>query len=273
MNRTGIRRATLLALSALVVCGVKVWADGIPTVTPLAYSGVLQDSVGNPISTAQSIQLTLWDDAAANSSANQKCTTPTQSVTPDSQGRFRIVLDQGCFDAVRTNPNLWVQLQVGSTVLPRNKLNAVPYAIEAAKAGRVVLGANGTSFTTDGLYCGASANQTGAWTASAGALVGYRAAKLLCEQTCSSRTAHACSANEAMMSHVARLSLPSISWLAAPGASVHTEGGVNPTFVPKNDCAGHTVSDPNIVGSTWLPSPGMAGTGYCNDSLPIACCD
>jgi microcystin-dependent protein len=123
-------------LAGLLVVGVvgKAVADGIPTVTPLTYSGVLQNSAGAPVTTAQAMQLTLWDDASANAAANQKCVTPTQTITPDAQGRFQVLLDQACLDAVRNHPNLWVQLQVGAVVLPRSKLGVVPFSVESGRA-------------------------------------------------------------------------------------------------------------------------------------------
>ncbi|MBL8952344.1 MAG: hypothetical protein JNK82_16310 [Myxococcaceae bacterium] len=272
------------ALAALVVAAVavKVWADGIPTQTPLAYSGVLQDSVGNPITTPQSIQLTLWDDASANASLNQKCSTPTQSVTPDSQGRFRIVLDQACFGAVQASPNLWVQLQVGATVLPRSKLNAVPYAVEAGKATRVVVtmgtaGADGGVRTTvDGVYCGAAANTNGAFTAQAGSLTGLRAGKFLCEQACSSPTAHMCGSSEALRSHELGGSLPN-GWLKGGwGTSFSLGGATSQQF----DCYGWTVGPMAAwpggylqLGATWDSSNRSISNDYCNSTIPILCCD
>jgi hypothetical protein len=115
---------------AALVAGLAV-ADGIPTMTPLTYSGVLQNSAGIPVTGSQAMQLTLWDDATANASVNQKCVTPTQNVALDGQGRFVIVLDQACFTAVRENANLWVQIQTGAVVLPRVKLTATPYSVAA----------------------------------------------------------------------------------------------------------------------------------------------
>lgn len=267
MKRNAAKAAALVGL-LLGAVAVKVWADGIPTTTPLAYSGVLQDSVGNAITTAQSIQITLWDDATANASANQKCTTPTQSVTPDSQGRFRVVLDQQCYDVVRINPNLWVQLQVGSTVLPRSKIGAVPYAVEAGKAQRVVYSAGMSTRTTiDGLYCGATPLQTGAWSAMAGALTGYRAGKRLCEQACTSPTAHACSGLE-----LAR-------FVGLGGTSVPDGWVVNGTYGQysggnggSSDCQGFTVGTTAAVGNGWVN--GTSPYAYsCDSQRQILCCD
>lgn len=271
-----------VALGIIAAGGImKVWAVGIPTQTPLAYSGVLQDSAGNPITTSQSIQLTLWDDATANASANQRCTTPTQTVTPDSQGRFRIVLDQACFGAVQAHPDLWVQLQVGSTVLPRSKINVVPFAIEAGKATRVVLqgttnGADGGIRTTvDGIYCGATGSTTGAISAQAGALNGYRAAKYLCEQTCASATAHMCTGDEAVRSHELGVNVPG-GWMKSSTGLHYTigGGGTGQLF----NCYGWTNGTRMVSGYTQFGgyfdlTVGGYGSHYCDVTFPILCCD
>jgi hypothetical protein len=110
-------------------------ADGIPTIEPLAYSGVLQNSVGAPVTSTVSARLSLWDDQTATLSTNRKCETSVATLTPDSAGRFRIILEATCLAAVKTNPNLWVQVEIGATALPRTKLGAVPYAVEADRAG------------------------------------------------------------------------------------------------------------------------------------------
>jgi hypothetical protein len=126
MNRTVLWSALCLATISR--------ADGIPTTEPLAYSGVLLNSVGTPVTSAVSARLSLWDDQTATLSANKKCETSVPTLTPDSGGRFRIVLDPTCLPAVKTNPNLWVQIEIGTSALPRTKLGAVPYAVEADRA-------------------------------------------------------------------------------------------------------------------------------------------
>jgi len=112
--------------------------DGIPNTQPLAYSGVLLSSVGVPVTSIVSIGLALFDDAVANAAMNRKCDTPPQTLMPDDQGRFRIVLDPTCLAAVKANSNLWVQLIIGTSSLPRAKLGAVPYAVEADRASNAV---------------------------------------------------------------------------------------------------------------------------------------
>lgn len=258
---------------ALVVGGFAV-ADGIPTTTPLTYSGVLQNSTGTPIATPQSMQLTLWDDATANASVNQKCVTPTQSITPDSEGRFQIVLDQACFEAVRSNPNLWVQVQVGATVLPRSKLGAVPYAVESGRSTRTVVSYMGRSLTAFGIYCGATPSTTGAVSASGGSLTGYRAVKFLCEQACGSPTAHICTIPEVIAS--AQLGAPapaSLGWISGPTGDLGSPSGAGSGRFFR-DCATFTTTSTSHAGQVWNPSAGGGGdVRACSDSFPMLCCN
>jgi hypothetical protein len=109
-------------------------ADGIPATDPLSYSGVLLNSVGAPVTSTVSARLSLWDDQTATLSASRKCETSVPALTPDSAGRFRITLEAACLGVVKANPNLWVQVEIGTTALPRSKLGAVPYAVEADRA-------------------------------------------------------------------------------------------------------------------------------------------
>jgi hypothetical protein len=126
------QRFALAGLFLAVAGGLKVWADGIPGPQPLTYAGMLQEGSGVPITTTRQLQISLWNDATATASTNQKCST-SQSVTPDNQGRFRVVLEPACLDAVKAFPNLWVQLTVQGVDLQRTKFGAVPYAVEASR--------------------------------------------------------------------------------------------------------------------------------------------
>jgi hypothetical protein len=51
-----------------------------------------------------------------------------------AQGRFQVVVEQAYLAAVKGTPNLWVQGQVGASLLPRARLGAVPYAVECDRA-------------------------------------------------------------------------------------------------------------------------------------------
>ncbi len=274
MNKKGIAVVVMVGVVGFIG---KAIADGIPTMQPLTYSGVLQTSAGAAVTTQQSIQITLWDDAAANASANQKCTTPTQNVTPDAQGRFQVLLDQACFDAVKVNANLWVQVQVGATVLPRSKLGAVPYAAEAGKATRHVLAANNKRVSANGLFCGTTGNTNGNVVASGGALTGYLAAKFLCEQVngCSS-SAHMCTGDEAINSHLLGIAMP-IGWVRS-GAYLSPTDSVPPTQGTRTTCGGYKIGQATLNGSThfgavWDPVPLDVSSFHCGGTMPVLCCD
>lgn len=158
--------AATLAVSAVGVAGYKIGrarADGAPTMQPLYYSGVLDDG-GRPVEGARSITVRLFDAAMGGTAV---CTTisPTAQV---SGGRFRVALDAACAGAVQANPDLWAEVIVDAVTFPRQKLGAVPYALEAARAAgasgalerriaaveasarprQVVVGQLGTSSTT-----------------------------------------------------------------------------------------------------------------------------
>lgn len=251
----------IVFLLTLVGLG-KAIADGVPTVTPLTYSGVLQTTSGAPITGTQSMQLTFWDDAAANASANQKCKTSTQSVTADAQGRFQVTLDQACVEVVRTNPNLWVQLQVGAILLPRSKLGAVPYALEAGKATRVALATATGRATVEGLYCGPSTPVSGAWSSNGG-LTGILAGKKLCEQTCASTTAHPCLPAEATRSYMLGTT-PIKGWVAPAGFDPRNSGGY---------CGNYKSAVSTNLGTIFDPLDFGPWSDNCNNIQPILCCD
>jgi len=104
-------------------------ADGVPTVTPLFYGGLLEDN-GQPVEGRRDLVVRLWDAASGGSEA---CATPAAGVEFVG-GRFRVPLDGACTGAVRANPNLWAEVRIGGTTFARSKLGAVPYALEAGRA-------------------------------------------------------------------------------------------------------------------------------------------
>ncbi len=131
-----IRKTSMLAalgFSAVVsVVAYRVGrarADGVPTVSPLYYGGVLEDG-GTPVEGMRNVTIRLWDAATAGTAA---CTTVAPG-TAFAAGRFRVELDAACTGAVRANPNLWAEVLVDSTTFARTKLGAVPYALEAGRA-------------------------------------------------------------------------------------------------------------------------------------------
>jgi len=64
---------------------------------------------------------------------NMTCVTPPANRTL-SMGRFQVTLDPSCTDFVHANPDVSVQVIVEGVQLPKTKLGAVPYALEAQRA-------------------------------------------------------------------------------------------------------------------------------------------
>jgi hypothetical protein len=132
------RRLPVFFVAAVAMAAVLVWrsarANGGPTQTPIiAYSGTLLNG-GQPVTTAQTLGLILWDVATGGTSTDQQCIITPQSVTPDQYGRFRIALDS-CVAAFHANTDLWAELSIsGSPLSPRTKVGAVAYALEADHA-------------------------------------------------------------------------------------------------------------------------------------------
>ena len=133
-----VRRPVGVALLATLVCSVvgvagyrygRAHADGAPTTQPLYYGGVLEDG-GRAVEGMRSVTVRLWDAMADGTAV---CTTVAPG-TSVSGGRFRVALDAACATAVQANPNLWAEVIVDSTTFARQKLGAVPYAIEAGRA-------------------------------------------------------------------------------------------------------------------------------------------
>jgi hypothetical protein len=117
--------AAVLAYSAL-----QVRADGVPATAPLVYSGVLQEN-DQAASGYHAIGMGLYD-AAADGTA--QCALAAVPLSVEA-GHFALVLDDACAKAVHQKSDLWVELQVdGQTLLPRTKIAAVPYALEAGRA-------------------------------------------------------------------------------------------------------------------------------------------
>lgn len=112
-------------------------ADGIPAMRPLTYAGTLEEG-GGPVTGMRNIRLTLWDTPSGGGSANIRCITTTPAPTQVNNGRFQIVLDEACAPAVRSTPDLWLEVEVnGAVVGNRTKLSAVPFAIEANRANEL----------------------------------------------------------------------------------------------------------------------------------------
>ncbi|HTU57165.1 MAG TPA: hypothetical protein VMF89_02010, partial [Polyangiales bacterium] len=88
--------ATLTSGSFLVG---RSFAVGVPTGTPLVYSGVLEDPDG-PINGERNIEIKLWGKGE-----DELCTTRSQPITLVN-GRFSMDLPQSCVEAIDTETNV-----------------------------------------------------------------------------------------------------------------------------------------------------------------------
>jgi hypothetical protein len=261
---------TTVVVGALVMGAVgTVIAAGAPQSAPLVYSGTLQDSVGAPLTGSQNLTLRLFSQASGGIEA---CVTPQQSVTPDALGRFSLSLSTACVDEVRRQADLFVELQINATVMPRVKLNAVPYALEADRAlaaGRLVRasaplpdGGVTRALSLNGTFCGATNNRNG----NQG---GYRGVKQLCETTCGRPTAHLCSTQEVVASYSVGLDVPT-GWLSGMYTALGT-----PT-IGFDDCIGYTSSATTSISPFWDTTAGATRVSgaFCNEvARPFLCCD
>lgn len=134
MNTRNATLAVALLLAA-IASGIGIGravATGAPTQAPLTYAGTLTDQDGKPYATAQDVTLKVFDAASGGTA---KCTANTVQAEA-ATGNFQVTLPADCVQAVRDQSELWTELTVGATktVLPRTKLGAVPYALEADTA-------------------------------------------------------------------------------------------------------------------------------------------
>ncbi len=104
---------------------------GIPAEAALTYSGVVEDVEGAPLDGEHVIEVKFW--AASSGGDAALCTNNGQAVTLE-QGRFAVGLPDSCTDAVKLNPELWVEVLVDGSSLGRAKAGAVPFAVEAGHA-------------------------------------------------------------------------------------------------------------------------------------------
>ncbi|MGV3620244.1 MAG: hypothetical protein ACO1OB_05485 [Archangium sp.] len=114
---------------ALLVLSTVVNAQHAPTAPALTYSGFLEDS-GVPVSGPRLIGLSLF---AQQSGGSVLCQVP-QSQLEVSNGHFQVPLaDATCDAAIKSNPEVWVEVRIGSVAMPRTRIGAVPYAVSVAQ--------------------------------------------------------------------------------------------------------------------------------------------
>jgi hypothetical protein len=131
MKRRRIAAAAgLTALGALGGFAVKALADGIPSPTPLSYSGTLTEN-GQLVNGTRAITINVWPDATTTGTPLCQTVASTANVV---SGRFRVPLVSNCKSVINQNNNAYVEVIDGATSLGRALVGAVPYAVEADHA-------------------------------------------------------------------------------------------------------------------------------------------
>ena len=112
---------SLLALTLTVVVAASAAAQA-PRLIP--YQGVLLED-GSPVTASTSVEFSLHDAATGGTEVWDE----TQTVDPDDQGRFDVLLGE-TEDLPPFGEPLWLEVAVGGTTLgPRTPLGAAPYAL------------------------------------------------------------------------------------------------------------------------------------------------
>lgn len=112
-------------LAGLVVVAMTVWAQHAPSSPALSYSGFLEDS-GVPVTGPRLIGVSLF---AQQSAGSVLCQIPQAQIAV-SNGHFHVPLnDATCDAAIKASPEVWVEVRIGTVVMPRQRIGAVPYAL------------------------------------------------------------------------------------------------------------------------------------------------
>jgi hypothetical protein len=134
--------AGLTVAGAAAGFAVKALAEGIPSQSPLYYSGTLTENGALVNDSKHTIGINLYADATSTSAL---CQTSVDNV-PISNGRFRIALDPGCKAQINANPGAQIQVFDGTVSLGgRTPIGAVPYAVEADHAVNATNATNATA--------------------------------------------------------------------------------------------------------------------------------
>ncbi len=128
----------VVMVGGVIVAGVgahltSARAEGIPAVDPVVYSGLLEDS-GVRVTGQVDVTVALFDAATLGTQVCSTGVVPTNVV----DGHFEVALPAACVAAIRADPDLWVQIAVGTDTFPRSRVTAVPFALEADRASNAV---------------------------------------------------------------------------------------------------------------------------------------
>ena len=134
MNRVGRRFGVFAGVGLLAAAAgllaLRARAAGVPAAHALAYTGYLETPDGVAVTHSVEVSVALW---SAVSGGTKLCQSDAENATPVA-GRFQLTLPEACTQAVRMQPDVWLETTVDGTKLGRTKLGAVPFALEANHA-------------------------------------------------------------------------------------------------------------------------------------------
>jgi hypothetical protein len=124
-----MRRATLVIVS-VAICLLAATAARADVPQLINYQGILLDASGNPVTSTGSILFAIWD----NPTSGDSLWSESQSVTPDTLGRFNVLLGtsspipDSAFDG---DAYLSIKIGFDPEMSPRQPLVSVPFAYRA----------------------------------------------------------------------------------------------------------------------------------------------
>jgi len=138
IKKTSLTLPVALAVAVSAGYGLRVYAENVPTQTPLFYAGTLEEN-GKLVEGTRTLTLTAWDK---ESEGTQICQSTTEKL-PVSAGHFRMALSDACVAELRAAnkpADVWIALSFkdeGGTphdIPGRTKIGAVPFALRAESA-------------------------------------------------------------------------------------------------------------------------------------------
>ncbi|MBI5487655.1 MAG: SUMF1/EgtB/PvdO family nonheme iron enzyme [Deltaproteobacteria bacterium] len=111
----GAGRVTVSILAAmLLVRSADLAAQAGDASAPVNFHGTIEEG-GAPVTGARDVTLRVYDAA---SGGTVLCTTAGPGTTV-TDGRFQVPLARTCLEPLRTHADVWVEVQVGATIMPQ----------------------------------------------------------------------------------------------------------------------------------------------------------
>jgi hypothetical protein len=151
----------LFTLAPLLVSGSEIYADSLP----LSYSGRITDATGKPFSGKVDLEINFYSKASKGSSL---IGAKEFAGIKLSNGTFQIDIELSAAESATMfgNGDKVVYIQVTDltrdTVLPRQKFNAVPYALKVPVDGSTIYFNNDGKLTVEGASAGSGPSDSDA---------------------------------------------------------------------------------------------------------------